>query len=179
MDTACLRQLDTNISFTQGQETYVLSAIASKGVLAQDVLNVTVIWGQTRIPLMNTSFTLFNGYFRTWVTNQSRPAVFAKQGTGPLMTLFIQPVPDQTYTVELDYLYLPTVLVDNTTVDQLVYPYTDPVPYYAAHKAKFKTQSYGEAASYMQEYRVSAAWAISVGYTRVLPNVYNGDGAIF
>ena len=164
---------------TQGQETYALSSIASQGILAVDVVNIIVIWGQTRIPLMNAPWTTFNAYFRTWVTNQSRPAVYSKFGPGPSSTIYVQPVPDQTYSAYVDYFSVPTPLIDNTTTDVLVYPYTDPVPYYAAHCAKFKTQSYGEADQFMQKYREKAAWAISVSYTRVLPNIYNGDAFPF
>lgn len=167
-----MRQLDT-ISLTQGQETYVLSAIASKGTSAVDTLNITVIWGQTRIPMRWATWTQFNAYFRTWVSNQSRPAVFSNFGVGPSTTFYVQPVPDQTYSAEIDYFYVPEALVDGTSVDELVYPYNDAVQFFAAYRAKFKTQSYGEADLFMQQYKMTAAWAITAGYTRRMPSPYS------
>jgi hypothetical protein len=173
LDTACLRMLDT-VTFLTGQETYAWSTLITQPGI--DLLNVIVLCGQTRIPLIYRPWSVFNAYFRTWQSNASRPAAWSNFGPGAAAVIYIQPVPDQNYTAYLDYHYTPQPLVDNTTVDQLVYPYTTAVPYYAAFKAKFKTQSYGEAEAYNQQYRTKAAWCISTAYTRRMPDIYNGTG---
>jgi hypothetical protein len=175
LDTACLRALDT-VTLTAGQENYTLSTLASKGSRAIDLVNLVVLWGNSRIPLQWAAWTQFNAYFRAWVTNQSRPAVWSNFGSGSAMSIFIQPVPDQNYTAHLDYFYIPADLIDNTTVDEIVYPYTDPVPYYAAKEAKMKEQNYGESAVYEQKYKEKAMWAISASYTRRLPDPYGSFG---
>lgn len=176
IDCGFLRYLET-ISLTAGQETYTLSSVASKGANSMDLLNVTVLWGSTRIPLQYAPWTQFNAYFRTWQTNQSRPAIWSNYGSGPTMTFYIQPVPDQTYTCYLDTIYVPNDLVTSTDADEVVYPFSDAVPYYAAKTAKYKEQNYGEASLFEQQYKEKAAWALNAVYTRRLPDPYNQYGA--
>ena len=132
-----------------------------------------MLWGQTRYPLYWRAWTEFNAMFRTWQTNQSRPGAWSNFGTGPATVLYVQPVPDQTYTAYIDYFYVPEPLVDNTSVDELVYPFNDAVQYYAAHMAKFKSQSYGEADIFMKQYAANAMWALTGVYTRRMPDAYN------
>jgi len=170
-DTRCLRTLVT-VSLTTGQETYPISAVTTLlGKQAFDILNVTVIWGQMRVPLVQMSWTEFNSKLRSWVTNQSRPAAMAKMGASA-GTIYVQPVPDQTYSSEWDVCYLPATLVDDTTVEELVYPWTSPIAYYACYKAKLKEQSYGEAKTFQEMYKEKALEAINQTFTRVMPNPY-------
>ena len=42
-----------------------------------------------------------------------------------------------------------------------------------------KLGEFSSVDQFMQKYREKAAWAISVSYTRVLPNIYNGDAFPF
>ena len=109
---------------------------------------------------------------RVWVTNQSRPAAMSRMGTSS-GTVYIQPVPDQTYSSEWDISYIPIDLVDDTTVDELQYPFTSTVAYYACFRAKEKEQSYGEAESYLEKYKEKAREAINQVFTRLMPNPYN------
>jgi hypothetical protein len=176
LDTACLRVLET-VTLASGVETNTLSTLSTKGTRAIDLLNVTVLWGNSRIPLQWASFTQFNAYFRTWQTNQSRPAVWSNFGTGSAMVIYIQPVPDQDYTAYLDLLYIPADLTSDQDADEIVYPYSDAVSYYAAKEAKVKEQNYGESAVFEQKYKEKAAWAISQSYTRRLPDPYGQFGA--
>jgi hypothetical protein len=84
----------------------------------------------------------------------------------------VQPIPDQTYSSEWDCCYIPLALVDDTTVEELVYPWTTPVAYYACKKAKEKEQSYGEADIFEKHYKEKAIEAINQSYTRLMPNPY-------
>jgi hypothetical protein len=171
-DTKCLRALVT-VNLTQNQESYpITTTLSTYGSRAIDVINVTVIWGQSRIPLLQMAWTEFNAKMRVWVTNQSRPAAMTRFGTSP-GTVYIQPVPDQTYSSEWDISYIPVDLVDDTTVDELTYPFTSCVAYYAVFRAKEKEQSHGEAEGYLEKYREKAREAINQVYTRLMPNPYN------
>ena len=171
-DTKCLRALVT-VSLPTNQETYTITgSVPVYGARAIDILNITVIWGQTRIPLLQMSWTEFNAKMRAWVTNQSRPAAMSRYGTSP-GTIYIQPIPDQTYSSEWDICYVPVDLVDDTTVDELSYPFTTPVAYYACSKAKEKEQSYGESEAFYTQYKNKAVEAINQVYTRLMPNPYN------
>lgn len=170
LDTACLRSLET-VNLVALQEAYPINSSTTKLTRCIDVLNVTVLWGNQRVPLLQMVWTEFNANLRVWANFQNMPAVYSKFG-GPLGSIYIGPVPNTAYTSYWDILYIPVDLVDDTTVDELAYPYDNPVPYYAAYTAKYKQQAYGEAALFEQQYKQKAAWAIQASYTRMLPNVY-------
>lgn len=170
VDTHCLRSLE-DVAIVQDQETYDIATFTSKATRMVDILNLTLIWGQQRVPMLWAPWTQFNARFRIWVTNTNRPCVWSLQGSCPMATLYVQPVPNTDYDAEADIAYIPIPLVDNSTVDELVYPFTKPVAYYAAYKAKHKEQSYGEAQVFLQEYARKALEAINA-YTRRLPNAY-------
>lgn len=170
-DTRCLRALVT-VSLTQNQETYPLAAtLSAYGTRAIDLLNITVIWGQSRVPLLNMSWTEFNAKMRYWVTNQSRPAVWTRYGTSG-GTIYVQPIPDQVYSSEWDISYIPVDLVDDTTVEEMTYPWTSCIAYYACYKSKEKEQSYGEAETFLKSYKEKAIESINQVYTRMMPNAY-------
>jgi len=170
-DTKCLRTLVT-ATLTTGQETYpIATTLSAYGSRAIDVLNITVIWGQTRIPLIQMAWTQFNAQMRTWVSQSSRPAAMSRMGTST-GTIYIQPLPDQTYSSEWDIAYIPVDLVDDTTTEELQYPFTTPVAYYACYKAKEKEQSYGESETFQNAYKQKAIEAINQVYTRLMPNPY-------
>lgn len=173
-DTHCLRSVE-DVAFTNGDETYAWASFTSLGVRAVDMLNLTVIWGQQRVPMMWAPWTEFNARYRVWVTNESRPCVWSMTGSLPSATIYVQPVPDDDYDGEADVAYIPVDLVDDTTVDEIVYPFTKPVAYYAAHLAKFKEQSYGESQIFIAQYARLAMECINT-YTRKLPNVYSSGG---
>jgi hypothetical protein len=131
-----------------------------------DILSVVIIWGNFRIPLGYMPFTELTAKLRMWTTWQQRPAAFSVFGQ---QTLYIGPLPDQTYVTEMDSVIYPNTLIDNTTVEQIAYPFTAPVPYYAARLAKLKEQSYQEAQMFFQMYEQRALEAIQSTFTRRLP----------
>ena len=170
LDTACLRSLQT-VTLTSGTETYAVPSSTSLLTRAIDVVNIIVLWGNQRVPLLQMVWTEFQANLRVWANFQNMPAAYSKFG-GPLGSIYIGPVPNQDYTSYWDVLYVPAALVDDNSTDELAYPYDTPVPFYAAYLAKFKEQNYGESNLFELQYRQQAAFAISGSYTRVLPNVY-------
>ena len=167
-------------SFTDGTATLVydspceiinLSALPG-GVNTLDVLNLTVFWGNSRIPLRYLPWTNFNAQLRYWQNYTGRPVCFSMYGQGQI---YIGPVPDQVYPCEIDTVVLPQPLSLSATtqVDQIVDPYTTPVAFYAAYKAKYKEQSYGEAEIYKQEYAKNVQAALNSTYTRRIPDPYS------
>lgn len=170
LDTACLRSLET-VNLVGSQETYALNAVTTKLTRAKDVLNIIVVWGNQRVPLLWMAFTEFQANMRVWANFTNMPAVWSNFGL-PLGTVYIGPVPNQAYVSYWDILYIPNALVDDTTVDELDYPFDDPVPFYAAYTAKYKEQAYGEAALFEQQYKQKAGWALSSTMTRRMPNPY-------
>ncbi len=147
-------------------------AALPQGVNTLDILNINLYWGNSRIPLQYLAWTNFNAQLRYWQNYIGRPVCFSTYGQG---SLYIAPVPDQSYAIELDTIILPTALVlaSPSIVDQIVDPYTTPVAFYAAYKAKYKEQSYGEAELYKQEYTKHTIAALNSVFTRRIPNPYS------
>jgi len=137
-----------------------------------DVLNVTLYWGNSRIPLRYLAWTNFNAQLRYWQNYVGRPVCFSTYGQGQL---YIGPIPDQSYAIEVDTIILPTALsaTNPSVTDQIVDPYTTPVQFYAAYKAKYKEQSYGEAEIFKQEYAKHIQAAINSTFTRRIPDPYS------
>ena len=75
--------------------------------------------------------------------------------------------------VDTVILPLPLTAAAPTAVDPINDPYTTPVAFYAAYKAKYKEQSYGEAELYKQEYNKHVQAAINSSYTRRIPDPYS------
>ena len=137
-----------------------------------DILNVNVYWGNSRIPLRYLPWSNFNAQLRYWQNYVGRPVCFSVYGQN---NIYIGPVPDQAYVVEIDSTILPTALSLNTpnVNDQIQDPYTTPVAFYAAYKAKYKEQSYGEAEIYKQEYAKQVQAVLNSVYTRRIPDPYS------
>lgn len=143
-----------------------------EGLQTLDVLNVNLYWGNSRIPLRYLPWTNFNAQLRYWQNYVGRPVCFSIYGQSQI---YIGPVPDQSYAVDLDTVILPTALTlaNPNEVDPINDPYTNPVPYYAAYKAKFKEQSYGEAEIYKQQYDKQVNAVLNSVFTRRIPDPYS------
>ena len=137
-----------------------------------DILNVNVYWGNSRIPLRYLPWSNFNAQLRYWQNYVGRPVCFSVYGQN---TIYVGPVPDQAYVIEIDSTILPTALSLATpnANDQIQDPYTTPVAFYAAYKAKYKEQSYGEAEIYKQEYAKQIQAVLNSVYTRRIPDPYS------
>ena len=166
-------------SFTNGTATLQYSgpaelipfATLSTGTTL-DILNVNLYWGNSRIPLRYLPWTNFNAQLRYWQNYVGRPICFSVYGQ---QQIYIAPVPDQSYVIEIDSTILPTPLnlATPNTVDPIQDPYTTPVAFYAAYKAKYKEQSYGEAEIYKQEYAKHVQAVLNSVYTRRIPDPYS------
>jgi hypothetical protein len=141
-----------------------------QGINTLDVLNINLYWGNSRVPLQYLPWTQFNAQLRYWQNYIGRPVAFSIFGQSKI---YLSPVPDQIYTVEIDTIILPTPLTTSNQADEIIDPYTNPVAFYAAYKAKYKEQSYGEAEIYKQEYVKQVQAVLSSVMTRRLPDPYS------
>lgn len=139
------------------------------GANTLDVLNINVIWGNTRIPLRYMAWTDFNANLRYWQNYIGRPVAFSIFGQGQI---YISPIPDQVYAIELDTVIMPVQLTTLTQTDEIQEPYSTPVSFYAAYLAKYYEQSYGESEIYKQEYMKHAQAVLSSTFTRRMPDAY-------
>jgi hypothetical protein len=140
-----------------------------QGINTLDVINVNIFWGNTRYPLLYKPWTQFNAELRYWQNYVGQPVCFSIYGQ---QQIYLSPIPDQIYSLEIDTVVLPTPLTLTTVVDPINDPYTNPVAYYACYKAKFKEQSYGEAEIFTQQYNKQVQAALSSTFTRRMPNPY-------
>lgn len=147
----------------------IFYASLPEGIQTLDVLNINLYWGNTRVPMRYMPWTQFNAELRFWQNYIGRPISFTVYGQSQI---FISPVPDQVYQLEIDTTVLPTPLVAGTDQDTINDPYTSPVAFYAAYKAKYKEQSFGEAEIFKQEYIKQAQAVLNSVFTRRIPDPY-------
>ena len=165
-DTGCNRMVQSG-AILQGQEAYDFSFCGQNDTF--DILNVRMLWGAMWYQLDYLPFGDFSTKLRAWATWQQRPVAFTVYGQN---TLYVGPVPDQTYTVELDTVVAPGSLVLTTDQDFIAFPFVGCVAFYAAYLAKFKEQSYEQAAVFETEYKKKVMEAIRSSFTRRITSMY-------
>lgn len=152
-------------------------AAISVGIISAntyDVLDFRVLFGGIRYTMDWRAWSFFSTTMRSWVTNQQRPAMWSAYGEA---AIFVGPLPDQNYQVELDSVIIPTDLVGSATPElQIPLRSQDPIKFYAAFLAKFNDQSYGEAETFRGQY-VRRLLEVSGAYVRRIPRAYESADA--
>jgi len=167
-DSGCKRVLQS-YTLTVGVETISFSDLP-QSTNTIDIININLYWGDSRWPLYYMAWTDFNAQLRFWQNYNGRPIGFSMYG---IKTIYIGPKPDQAYVIELDTVVLPTDMVAGADVEtDIPTPFTEAVPYFAAHKAKFQEQSYGESEIFKQQYTKEILGCLNSTFTRRLPSVY-------
>jgi len=160
------------VTFTYYQEAYPFTSVPTpSGTSIVDIANISCIWGNTRYVLQYKPWSEYNALMRSYVAFQQRPVMFSIYGQN---TVFIGPIVDQQYVTEWDCVLSPAPLVAATDVETIVYPYTEPVPFYACYLAKIKDSSWDEARVFEEQYLGKIRHAIAASGMRRLPNVYAG-----
>ena len=136
-----------------------------------DTLNITVLWGTERIILSRVAFTAMQASIRSWVGYTQRPCYCSSYGQNGW---YIGPIPDQFYVSEWDTVINPPDLVTPTDVSIIQYPYSECIPYYAAHVAKYQEQSYKEADKFLEIYTQKMRYSLRSVMMRMLPSAYAG-----
>lgn len=144
----------------------------SSGNTVLDIVNINLYWGNTRVPMDYLPWSDFNARLRFWQNYIGRPLAYSIYGQ---QQIYLGPVPDQTYQIEIDCVVLPNELnlSTSTATDVLNDPYTKPVQFYAAYLAKFYEQSFGESEIYKQEYQKQINSVLNSVFTRRLPSAYS------
>jgi hypothetical protein len=158
--------------YVQNAEIIPFQALP-QGINTVDILNINLYWGNSRIPMRYLPWSDFTSQLRYWQNYIGRPICFSVYGQ---QQIYIAPVPDQSYYIELDTVILPQALTTLTQVDTILDPWSTTVQYYAAYKAKFYEQSYGEAEIFQQQYNKKVLNVLNSTYTRRIPNPYSSGG---
>ena len=166
-DTGCLRTYQT--STVAANQEIVTTTSLPNGTNTLDIINLNLIWGNTRIALQYLTFTDFNARLRYYQNYTGRPIAYSLYGQ---TNIYLGPVPDQTYTIELDTIVMPTALSNASPTETIPAPYTAPVAFYACYKAKHKEQAYGEAEIFNQEYIKQVRAVLSSVFTRRITTPY-------
>lgn len=161
------------ISFSGGGGT---AATATASILsALDINSITVNYENSWITLAYTDFTNFQAKARYYRAVSGQPALWTQGppvGAGGGRAFYIFQIPSMSYACDIDAIVTPNALVDNTTQEQLVYPETDLVQYYAAYLAKFQQQMFEESANFERIYDNLLKRGQGAKYQRRIPNPY-------
>ena len=166
-DTGCNRVVQTGV-LVIGQEAYPLSSFGKNDTF--DVLNIRLQWGTLWYQMDYKPFGQLSTLMRAWSTWKQRPAAFSVYGQ---QTIYVAPVPDQAYPIELDTIVAPAPLVNQSDYDFIAFPYIGLVKFYAAYLAKFKEQSYDEASRFESEYTKRLKEALRSSFTRRIASMYS------
>lgn len=145
----------------------------SSGNTVLDIVNINLYWGNSRVPMDYLAWSDFNSRLRFWQNYIGRPLAYSIYGQ---QQIYIGPVPDQVYQLEIDCIVLPLPLVLSApdVPDTINDPYDTCVKFYAAYLAKYYEQSFGEAEIYKQEYNKNVLSVLNTTFTRRIPTVYSG-----
>lgn len=152
-------------TLTAGQGVYTFTEVGNTRIL--DIVGIAVLWVGQRILMNQVSYTDLAAYYRTWNTFRSTPIAFARYGAASIR---IGPLPAIAYATEWDVTQH-TDELSGDTADPLPYPYTEPVPYYAAHLCMLNAQRYDEADEFLRMFTEKCN-AVQGSRTGLLPTAY-------
>ncbi len=140
-----------------GQEQYPLSAIdvsSFPGVSCVFmVLGISIIYADYRYSLPVYSFSTYQALIRQYPFQYTYVPTFATQThQGADGTIFMYPLPSQTYQVEYDCFCLPQDLTAPNSEDVIPQPWDDVVPYFAAHLAFLEIQNMNASEYFFKKY---------------------------
>jgi hypothetical protein len=156
-DTYCLRDLYPGLSVTAGTERYVINSfvpVPIQGLVAA-ICGIDLYYGNSRYPLTYMPWRDFSLKLRYWQNLQQLPVAWSRLGT---TTFYVGPIPDQSYTVDLDLAVVPVPLVNDSSPEPIPINYIDAVPWWAARLAKTNEQSLGEMDFFEKEYFKQVGW---------------------
>lgn len=110
-----------------------------------------------------------------WFSNtlQGTPNEWSQFGIGVSGSLFINPSPNDNYTLILDVSCVPIILSQDTDVEAIPYPMTDCIPYLAAYYAYITAQNQQSAQGMLKMYEDFKLRARMISVPNVLPNQYD------
>lgn len=135
------------VTLTAGTSEYMITQANSN---TMDVIGIALYNGTTRYQLEMRGYTDAQIRYQPILAFQMQPVCVTKYGAN---SLIFMPVPDQGYSTEWDCLLITQALAATTDRDPLPYPWTDPVPYMAAHFANLEIQKQDEADRFLKIYQ--------------------------
>lgn len=154
------------------------NATATATILtALDIISISANYQNSWISLAYTYFSEFQAKARYYRSITGMPALWSAgppAGTGGGQNFYIFQIPSMSYQCDIDAIMTPNALVDDSTPEQLQYPETDLVCYYAAYLAKYNQQMFEESANFLRIYDELLKRGQAAKYQRRIPNPYAG-----
>ncbi len=153
--TATLTLSPMNL-LNQGQEVYNFSDIFLGNWPGVDTVHaiksVSVLYSNYRYSLASYAFSVYQSQIRQYPNQyQYVPAFFSQYGQGNNGSLFMYPLPSQSFQVEYDCFCLPSDMqLDNSIPEPIPQPWTDAVPYFAAHLSFLELQNMNSARYFLE-----------------------------
>lgn len=117
------------------------------------VNSISIIYAAYRYRMMTYSFSTYQALIRNYPRAYTYvPSVCAQLGQGTKGSIYVYPVPSAGYQMEWDCFCLPADLVDDQSEEALPGPWTECVPYFAAHLAFLELQNLNAANYYLTLY---------------------------
>ncbi len=148
-------RISTFNELQQGQEVYPFSLIDLSPFPGVDsiymVKSVSLIYANYRYSLPMYSFSTYQAMIRQYPFQYQYVPTFGSQfGQGTSGSFYLYPLPSQAYQMEWDSLCLPSDLLTDQDVEALPRPWTEAVPYFAAHLAFLELQNFNSAMGYLK-----------------------------
>jgi hypothetical protein len=143
-----------NSTLNEGQEVYPFSAADLSDFAGVEsiylVRSISIIYSNYRYSLPAYSFSTYQSMIRQYVASQYLyvPTFAGQFGQGVNGSLYLYPPPSQTYQMEWDCQCLPQDLETDQSTEVIPDPWTDAVPFYAAHLAFLELQNANTARMY-------------------------------
>lgn len=138
-----------------GQEVYAFRDVDTSSVpgcgAVYTVRSVSILYTNYRYSVPIYSFTRYQASIRqyTIASYQYVPCFGSQFGRGTDGSFYLYPPPSQAYQMEWDCSCLPQDLATDLSQEAIPDPWTDLVPYYAAHLAYLELQNHNLARSYL------------------------------
>lgn len=183
---ARLIRVRISYALTANQFAYPLATVAANGAVLTKPTNLTTInpidvlslivnttvgnattvgirYPLGRWPYSKVAYLLSTSY-------PTYPVKFASMGPGSAGTIFLAPPPVNNYPAEWDLFCYSPDLALTTDADVCPYPYTDPIPFFAAAFAKMMAQRMDEAKSLLDLGNQRLAMAVNGARPLTLAN---------
>lgn len=176
--TAVVSQMTFINKLNAGQEAYNFSSIDLSqfpGVGAiTAVKSVAIIYSNYRYALPCYSWSVYQAMVRQYAAGQYEyvPTFMSQYGQGAGGSLFFYPLPSQPYQMEWDCICAPSDLTTDQDYEALPAPWTDGVPYFAAHLAFLEMQNANAARMYHELYEKRTGIYSSAARPGRVTNIY-------
>ncbi len=135
--------------------------------------SVNIIYNSFRFQFLVYSFSTYQAQIRNYVRQYEYvPSVFGQLGRGTSGSLYCYPVASAQYQLEIDAFCIPSDLLDDESQEAIPGPWTDLVPYMAAHLAFLEMQNLNSAEYYRKLFNEEMASYSSWAAPRRVSNRY-------